>query len=242
MPTPREGYRTKDGQKVPSVTTILGRFKDSGGLIKWAYKEGRTHENLAMRNLPAPAHLYDNVEKAALAGTIAHALVDAFIRDGSREGERFESTKEEYSTALGEVKTRAWNAYQQFRKWLNSTRMKVFGHERQLVSEKHRFGGTPDADGYEPDAVAQDANGDYVLIDWKTSNKVYGEMIVQLAAYAILIEEVDGKVVKGAHLLRFAKETADFAHHYYGELEREKELFLLYRRAYDIAYAVEKRA
>lgn len=233
MPTPRAGYRTADGIKQPSVTTVLGRFKDSGGLIKWAYKQGREHENLAMRNLPAPAHLYDNVEKAALAGTIAHHLIDTHIRHGADKVT--ESASAEFPNADADVKRKAWNSYLQFQKWLANSRIQVDGHERQLVSEAHKFGGTPDATGL-------DADGNFVLIDWKTSNKVYGEMLIQLAAYSILIEEVEGNVVKGAHLLRVAKESADFAHHYYEDLEREKKAFLLMRELYDHVYAIDKRA
>ena len=36
MPTPSEGYRI-DGKRVPSVTTIIGRFKESGALLRWAW-------------------------------------------------------------------------------------------------------------------------------------------------------------------------------------------------------------
>ena len=43
MPTPRTGYHTADGTRVPSVTTILGRFKESGALIAWAGKVGYEH-------------------------------------------------------------------------------------------------------------------------------------------------------------------------------------------------------
>ena len=37
MATPKEGYYV-DGKRVPGVTTVLGRFKESGGLIHWSWK------------------------------------------------------------------------------------------------------------------------------------------------------------------------------------------------------------
>ena len=37
-PHPIGGYKV-DGVKVPGVTTILGRFKDSGGLLYWAFEQ-----------------------------------------------------------------------------------------------------------------------------------------------------------------------------------------------------------
>jgi hypothetical protein len=33
MPTPRAGYFLTDGMQVPSVTTVLSRFKDAGALM-----------------------------------------------------------------------------------------------------------------------------------------------------------------------------------------------------------------
>src|SRR6516225_4019637 len=41
MPTAHSGYFIADGTKVPSVTQVISRFKDSGALIHWAWKCGR---------------------------------------------------------------------------------------------------------------------------------------------------------------------------------------------------------
>ena len=30
-------YRDKEGQRLPSAATIIGRLKDAGGLIRWAH-------------------------------------------------------------------------------------------------------------------------------------------------------------------------------------------------------------
>lgn len=231
MATPRAGYRVASGEKVPSVTTILGRFKDSGGLIKWAYSQGREHENLAMRNLPAPMHLYDVTEKAAAAGTIAHDMIEAYLL----HGKLYHATTPVIPPE--DVWRRACNSFDQFFKWNAQTKIRVVQTEKGLVSESHRYGGTWDG-------IGRDADDKLVLIDWKTSNAVYGDYLFQLAAYAILIEECMPELgpVTGFHLLRVAKESADFAHHHYGELEDQKRGFLLMRQLYDICYATEKRA
>ncbi len=42
----RQDYLDTEGKKVPSVTTICNRFKDSGGLINWANKVGREGKTL----------------------------------------------------------------------------------------------------------------------------------------------------------------------------------------------------
>ena len=66
MPTPREGYYAADGKRVPGVTTVIGRFKDSGGLIHWAWNEGKEGRDYR-----------DTSGKAADIGTLAHAFVEA---------------------------------------------------------------------------------------------------------------------------------------------------------------------
>ena len=38
---PKGGYIDATNVRVPSVTTILGRCKESGGLVGWAWKMGR---------------------------------------------------------------------------------------------------------------------------------------------------------------------------------------------------------
>lgn len=105
-----------------------------------------------------------------------------------------------------------------------------------MVSEQYRFGGTPDAIGK--------VDGELCLIDWKTSNSVYSDYLIQIAAYKHLWEENHpGQLITGGyHLCRFAKENGDFAHHYYPDLEEAWRLFLLFREAYDIDKVLRKRA
>lgn len=231
MGTPREGYRNAAGTRVPSVTTIIGRFKDSGNLTKWAYRQGREHEALRAAGKPAPHDLYEVVNAAALAGTIAHDLIERRILTGER-GEGWPSSAD---NAAPEVKVRAKNAYEQFEKWLAQTKIEIIETEKGGVSEEFQFGGTYDALGREPD-------GTFVLIDWKTSNAVYSDYLVQLAAYARLVKETSGRDVKGFHLLRVAKESADFAHHQWADLDEGWEAFKHMRALYDIMYRLGKRA
>lgn len=209
MARPKAGYRIEDGTRVPGVTTIIGRFKESGGLIHWAW-------NLGMEGKDYRAER----DKAADAGTLAHAMIEAFIQGqdpGAVEGE--ESLLE-----------KARQGYQAFRLWLGQTRIEIKETEMALVSEEHRFGGTPDAVGCTP-------NGEYVLLDWKTSNRIYADYLIQLAAYQLLWEESHSMLpLKTFHLLRFGKEFADFHHHSWPReaLEVATEAFLHMRALYDM--------
>jgi hypothetical protein len=244
--TPAQGYRV-GGERVPSVTTILSRFKDSGSLIKWAYRQGREHESLAARGLPCPRDLYDKsatTAKAALSGTIAHDMIETYIL-GEHPPANADIVVLEVSVKHGwgspdapdaDVFARARNGFMQFLKWMSSTRLQVTHTEMQLTSDLHRFGGTLDAVGVDEDGVV-------VLIDWKTSNAVYADYLYQLAGYSLLLEEKRPELApKAYHLLRFAKESADFAHHYFGELDNEKRAFLLMRELYEIDARTRKRA
>lgn len=214
MPTPRGGYFTKDGKRVPSVTTIIGKFKDAGGLMHWAWDLGRQGK-----------YYRDERDKAANSGTIAHLLVEQWIhkQDPTVEG-----------THPADVESRAWKAFEAFKQWAQQTKLSVTETEIGLVSEKHRFGGTLDA---------MLVNGKRSLGDWKTSNAVYGEYLYQLAAYGLLWEEnfPDKPIQGGYHLLRFSKDYPDFCHHFFDELESAKRGFILMRELYDIKEVLDRR-
>lgn len=208
-------YKNQSGKRVPSVTTILSRFKDSGGLLYWANAQGREGKTL------------DEARKtAATAGTVAHDWVEDYIN--GRELRTPDASREICDLARA--------AFDVFLKWKENTKLEVKYTEVALVSEEHQFGGRLDAIGL--------VGNELVLVDWKTSNSVYADYLYQLAAYGVLWTEnyPEHKLVGGYHLLRFAKEQGDFAHHYYGNLDDEAETFLKMRELYDRVKKTEKRA
>ncbi len=121
MPTPKAGYFLKDGTKVPGTTTICSAYKDSGGLIHWAWTQG--WRGLDYR---------ETRDKAGDIGTAVHACIEAYIANlplpllTNEEAER---------------------AFQGFIKWQGQTGIKILEQEVQLVSEEFRYGGTLDAVG-----------------------------------------------------------------------------------------------
>ncbi len=218
MPTPKKGYFTKSGEKVPGTTTIIGRFKDSGALIFWAYNRGKDG-----------LELYESRDKAAELGTIVHEMVEAFIRGSIK-------TTDFVDTLSAEDAASVLSAFSAFEEWFDSNKFTVVAQEEQLVSEAHKYGGTPDA-------VAKDGKGRLCLLDWKTSNGVYQDYILQLGAYRILWNEAhpDMQLDGGSHLCRFAKEKGDFAHHYFPNIDEAERGFLLLREMYDIDKELKKR-
>lgn len=232
---PTAPYYTKDGTRVPGTTTIIGRFKDSGALIHWAYKLGREHGVLEQRvrheELPADTHIprnqYDVAEKAADIGTLAHAMVEKHI-DG-------ENPEDALSDISEEDRDKARNAFVEYLEWEGQTKVKFLSQEDNLVSEEYRFGGTPDAIGQ--------INGELCLIDWKTSNGVYPDYAIQLAAYRQLWNEnnPDNPLTGPSYLCRFAKDFPDFEVRKFGDLSEAWEQFTLYRKAYEIDKQLKKR-
>lgn len=210
MSRPTDGYRL-DGERVPGVTTIISRFKPSGGLIHWAWQQGKDGKDYR-----------ETRDAAADAGTLAHNMVEADIY-----GTAFDT-----SSYAPELVAKAEGAFKAYQEWRQQTHLEVAEAEISLVSRRHRFGGTLDA---------LFVRGHLALGDWKTSNAVYADYLIQLAAYQILWEEQypDRPIQGGFHLLRFTKpEHADdpvsFAHHYWSNLDVAKQQFLLYRDAYDL--------
>ena len=214
MATKKGGYFLKDGvTKVPSVTTVLGRYKESGGLVHWAWslgKEGKDYRQVR--------------DSAADCGTMAHEAVEAWIR----------GMEYRWAFTAPEITKRALKAFDAFIEWADQTQLKVTHTEVPLISEEYRFGGTLDA---------MLIRGKRSLGDWKTSNKVYPEHLMQIAAYGILWSEnfPNEPIEGGYHLLRFDKEFGDFHHSWWGELEAARRGFLLLREAYDIDKELKKR-
>lgn len=219
MPHPKGGYKLKDGTKCPGVTTILSRFKESGGLLQWAYAQGQAAERGEIDNL------YDKRDSAAEAGTLAHSLVEAHIN-----GLPLPALPD---NVIGK---QAQQGYENYVRWAEDNRIQIIKQEEQMVSEVCRFGGCPDALGI-------DNRGQLCILDWKTSNGVYLDYLLQIAGYRILHEEnhPDQPITGGFHLLRFSKENADFAHHYWSELEDAKEMFILLVRAFELDKRLKKR-
>lgn len=216
MATLKGGYWL-DGERLPSVTTILSRFKESGALLYWAWNEGREGRDFR-----------ETKQDAADAGTCVHEMVQAWKRKGGFDRTRYRQ----------DVFDRAKGAYEAFLEWVNQSKLEVADQELSLISKKYRFGGTLDA------ILVQSKLS---LCDWKSSNGVYPDYVLQLAAYGILWEEnfPEKPLIGGYHLCRFSKadepdDPVSFSHHYWSDLAAPAKQFLLLREAYDLDKKVKK--
>lgn len=164
MPTPKFGY-TVAGQKVPSVTTILNRFKKSEELIDWAHRLG----------LAGKSH-HDERDAAMAVGTCVHSCIDLAVA-----GEPIPPSIAHDNKVRPTDIQLARNAYAAWCEWRDTNKPTFEETEVGLVSEQHLYGGTFDA-------ICTIA-GKRVLMDWKTSNRIYNDYYCQLFAYDILVTE-----------------------------------------------------
>jgi hypothetical protein len=127
MSTPKTGggrpksYKDAAGKKLPGVTTITGRFKESGGLLHWAWQQGI--DGLDYRA---------SRDAAADAGHAAHAAIDAVVHDQPEP-----VCPPEHAEAVA-------SCVVAFKAWLGQNRCEIIETETPLISEAHRFGGTFD--------------------------------------------------------------------------------------------------
>ena len=224
MPTPKKGYWL-DGVQVPSVTQIIGRFKDSGALLQWAFKQGR-EAGLAGKST---ARLYDDT-RAVDIGTHVHAMVEADLH-----GYPMPAWPEAF---MDEMKTAADNAFRSYKQQVGIGQLFIMPLEVQLVSARYRFGGTPDA--------ITEVDGQIDIGDWKTSNRIYPDHVIQLAAYRQLWNEAHpDQPASGGRIFRFGKETGLMSErpHYYDSatLDIAWKLFVAYREAWDLSQQLEER-
>lgn len=208
---PEGGYFQVDGKRVPSVTTITSRFKDSGGLIKAANRVGLEGKTLEQAWYGPSLSI----------GTQVHEMVEATLN-----GE----TPEQPSSL------EAIAAYDAWFEWWRNARLTVVATELPLVSEAHKFGGTIDS-------VLRNDKGAAELWDWKTSNGIFAEQLLQAGAYGILWNEhyPDDPITR-YNIARFSKEEGDFEHRVFASLNDAAELFLILRNAYELQKALDKRA
>lgn len=217
-PTSDREYHLADGTRVPSVTTIIGRFKESAGLMVWAFNQGKD---------PKIKKLYEASQESKDIGTLAHSMVEADVH-GWPLPERPADVSDQFWA-------RAQSSYAAYVAWKRHSRLEIRKTEIKLVSEQYKYGGRIDAIGQIED--------DLCLPDWKTSNSLYWDYLVQIAAYAHLWEEnhPDQPLTGGFHLCRFSKEFGDFHHVHLANLDEAWRAFEIMRELYEIVNVLKRR-
>ncbi len=210
-------YKNDDGKVIPSVTTIIGGNLgwNKGALIGWSRK-------MALQGIDPNKER----DEAADVGTLAHALIEEYITEKAPHLEVVPVDRDLYAPANLEMATNAFDAFveweEQYKVDLTNP---VVQAESRLHSEWFQYGGTLD--------LIAPMDGVLSLIDFKSTNDLYVEHRIQLAAYEWLYEENFGEAVP-THLLQVSKDAADFHHHSFADLSGEMEAFRILVRLHQL--------
>jgi hypothetical protein len=215
---PTAPYNLLNGHRVPGVTTIIGNNLgwNKDALKHWAWKQGKEGRD------------YRDVTKAACdAGTIAHYLIECFLKKIQPDIEQYKNVPE----ALEQAK---FSFEQNFIPWSEMTRFEVVALEQHLVSEFLEFGATPD--------LIAKVRGNLAIVDWKTSGGLYPEMIIQVSAYEHAWNEThpEQKIQDGAYMLRIDRETASFHFHHWTDLSKPWQVFLNLLEIHNLKYGIKR--
>lgn len=199
-------YKTSEGIKVPGVTTITGQL-DKPALIHWAWNLGK--KGIDWRKF--------RDDKADI-GTLAHDMVVCYLT--GKEPDTSDYTANQINQAE--------NCLLSFYEWEKGKNIDVILAEKPLVSDRFKYGGTPDIVAYVDNVPT--------LIDIKTGKAIYPEMVYQLSAYETLLEEVKTIYVDNAIILRIGRdETEGFEVKSFSE-ESRIVAFNLFSKLLDIYY------
>jgi hypothetical protein len=184
-----------DELKIPNVTTLIdGVFPKY--LTEWAARCGadywKTHSDETENMYHGIINAHKDVSGAARdIGHETHYWIEEYINSSIKN-------PNEVDWKLGSLGDKAKNAVKAFLKWEASHDIVWMGSEKKVYSKEYDYAGTIDA-------IAM-INGKYCIVDFKTSAKIYKESYVQLSAYAQAVEEIHGKPVDLAVVLRLDKE------------------------------------
>lgn len=202
MPTPRRGY-SLNGKKVPGVTTVIGRYKETGALFGWVHRCGRDGIDYKVEG-----------RNAANIGTAAHDAIERSIKGEAQ----VPNPTEFYELAFG-GRSKAKSCFEAWKRWDSLVKPTYEEIEPQLVHDLFGFGGTIDAVGVIDDTRC--------IIDWKTSNSIYDETALQVAAYSRLWENNNPEQpIDVAYVLRMDKKSGKYEQFQLTGLDRYYQHFL----------------
>ncbi len=203
------------GEIVPGVTTIIDNMLGWNKRILMAWSR---REALAGKD---PDKI---LEQAGDIGSIVHLLVEAHIKSAIM-GDEISAELDDFSKADID---KAENAFIAFLDWEKRNDLTYQASEKQVISEKLRYGGTID--------ILAKNNGFLWQIDPKSSKGIYPEFIVQTAAYKAAYEEQEGERIDEVHLLHLGKEDGAFADHKISsdKLMAGLQVFIRCRELYDL--------
>lgn len=198
-------------ERLPTVTGIIGRFKDSGALIHWAWKTG-----MAGKDLRAAREL--------TVGVLVEQLVEDHLLGTARP----------LPAATAEQIATAQRCFDSFRAWATEHRVELVESQVDLTSDAHRFVGRVDAvvrmDGELAVVDWKVANGVYL-----------DHLLQLAAYRLLLWERAKDPVPRRAAIIQIGKDDGIVRPHEWDEetLRTAEQMFLALRAAWDFDKALK---
>ena len=194
-----------EGNYVPAVTSILdSTIAKQRFLMPWAVKMGAEWfesncepftqgERSVKEMIDGIKKAYKHKSSGAIAlGKVVHEWCEQAILWKLGEAEPPAVPEDELAS----------NSINAFREWVKMNDVEWIAAEKRVYSRKHNYAGTA--------AAVARVNGEFSVIDFKTSNRIYDEYYLQIAAYGYCMEDIYGEKIEAGYILRFDKESGRF--------------------------------
>lgn len=152
----------------------------------------------------------EKLEEAGAVGHAAHAWIEDYIKACIKD-----SIFAAYGSMPYPEEERAANCCKAALEWMDKHNVRWLETERKIFSREHNFAGTMDGlclvDSCDNATCCPEKFTDRLTVaDWKTSNYLYPEYLLQTAAYLKAFREETGKDVTDRWVIRLGKEDGEF--------------------------------
>ena len=195
-------YKSAEGERLPSVTTILGILQKPA-LLEWAWKLGM--EGIDYKKVR---------DQTADIGKLAHYMIMC----------HFKGEEPDLSEYAPHDIDKAENCLIKFWDWEESHTIEPILIEEPLINDVYRYGGTPD--------MLARVDGEITIVDYKTGKGLYPEYYYQMGGYYRLItdaRELSDAIITQGRIIRIGRdETEGFEEAVIGRdtLKINSEIFL----------------
>jgi hypothetical protein len=214
---------TVNGRECLGVTTVLGQLAKPA-LIPWAVKmtvdylqstmkPGESYDEVQIQKMLEEAKKAHRQKKddAANFGTMVHEWIESYIKGFNPEPP---------------VNPQMQIAIASFLNWVKNNNVTFISSERPVYSKKYNYAGTCD--------FICEMNGKRYVGDIKTSNGIYNEYLMQVAAYRFALQEEDPNTVyDGMLIIRVPKDEGEIEVKPFNNYKENAEAFLHTLKVYE---------
>lgn len=222
---------TWQGKFIPGVTSVL-KLLDKPALVQWS---ANCAVEAIRKGLGDGTHVLGASELEALLqqAKTAHRKISKEATDiGSLVHKFAESVLVDRRAAMPSDPQAAKGAAA-FLDWLHSHQIEPIDVERMVFSKRWYYAGTCDLYGR--------IDNDLCVLDFKTSSGLYLEMLLQLAAYAVALEEELSERIDTGWIVRLDKKTGKCQPYKIALTNQIKDGWLRVKEAHELISKIEEQ-